>query len=232
MRLLIKWLRPINVPSPKRKNIPFRVRIQCELYSICLKILKKYYTKYAFSDYLTIKGGAHIQICNEFRDSQFEAELKRMHIILSDSMIDVPNRHSSHSGSRGIALFFKCFHFSNSLFIDINGEKITLEHGDGRSFITTMKGYLKESDASNLLLKYSFSGLYKDSISTKTNSIRCQHSIQQDILPKNRRVSEKPNSLFGNDPLLEGEIKQSKSLEGNSSSTVKHLEGVSIDESF
>lgn len=56
MRLLVKWLRPKVVPSPRRKKIPFGTRLQLFLYRRCIKKLTKWYCRYAFSDSVTLMG--------------------------------------------------------------------------------------------------------------------------------------------------------------------------------
>lgn len=231
MLFLLNWLRPKTVPTPKRKSIPFWARIQCIIYSVCLKLLKKFYVKYAFSDLITIKGKPNIKIYHEYRDRQFESELKRLHIILSDNMIDVPSCFSTHLNRR-VTLFYKCFQFSNTLIVDIDGDKITLNHGADRSFITTMKGCLKESDLIDSLLKYSFSGILKEYTSAKTESFRNHFSNQQESSSINRRISASDNSIFGNDPLFGNMPQSAINIYDTTCSTIKHLEGVSIDESF
>ena len=56
MRLLLKWLRPEVVPSPRRKKIPFGTSVPLYLYRRCIVKLTKWYFKYAFSDCMSHVG--------------------------------------------------------------------------------------------------------------------------------------------------------------------------------
>lgn len=162
MRLLIKWLRPETAPSPKRKNIPFGTRLRLSLYRECLKILRNWHQKYAFSDTVVISGRPAIRICHEYRDIDFESELKRLRLPLQDDMVERQGTSSSQSEKSKRRTYYNCFHLKDPFVLDISGQRIAIDHGDGRAIVSTVKGMLKESDAANLVSKFFFVGNLRD----------------------------------------------------------------------
>jgi len=246
MRLLLKLLRPETVPSPNRKKIPFGTRLQLSLYRSCLKTLRRWYRKYAFSDSIVISGNPAIRICHEYRDTAFEAEIKRLRMSLPEGMLERSGASSSQPDKTKRRLYHGCFHFVDHFLMEINDQKISIDHGDGRSFVSTAKGRLKESDVTNLVAKYAFSG----SLREDKNAGRKVESIKESIAGKDPpkgtmpeepvkgtrpgrvTVPRKPGSLFGDDPLLGKTPEKPESPTSNPAPPIKNVEGVSIDESF
>lgn len=233
MRLLLKWLRPERVPSPNRKKIPFGTRLRLSLYRGCLKTLRKWYSRYAFSDTVFISGSPVIRVYHEFRDLAFEAEIKRMRLPMTEMMIERRDSSSSQPANNRRRPYFKHFQFEDSLLLEINGQKVSIKHGLGRSFVSTIKGQLKESGISGLIAKYAFSGSKREQKS-ETAQMKSELSFAETTKPSLGHTVYPPkkgsSSLFGDDPLLVNNAQKTAST--ISSPTIKSVEGVIIDESF
>lgn len=248
MLLLIKWLRPDVIPSPRRKKIPFGTRLQLFLYRSGLRKLAKWYSRYAFSDSIVISGTPSIKLMHDFRDYSFEAELKRIHLFLPDGIHECSGATSSFPDKRKRRPYYSSFHFEDHFLLEVDGKKVSIDHGQGRSFVSTIKGRLKESDTTSTIAKYVFSGSFRSNItgeSTKSSSI--SNSILSSILTnqapregvlsrdpaKNTGVSlRKTGGLFSDDPLLGIRSESQDEHPSVPSSSIKSLEGVTIDESF
>lgn len=239
MRLLIKWLRPETVPSPKRKNIPFGTRLRLSLYRECLKILRNWYQKYAFSDTVVISGRPAIRICHEYRDIDFESELKRLRLPIQDDMIERQGNSSSQSEKSKRRTYYNCFHFKDHFVLDISDQRIAIDHGDGRAIVSTVKGMLKESDAANLVSKFFFVGNLKDDKMTNSGErvMVTAYSSPQKTESRPQRIpsTQKSRGLFGNDPLLGKGVRPIKVPDAPVKAPepkIKSVAGVEIDESF
>lgn len=221
MRLLLKWLRPKTVPSPNRKRIPFGKRVRLSLYRSCLRTLRKWYQKYAFSDRITLSGKPSVKLCHEHRDTAFEAEIKRLRLSLSEGMLERNGASSSQPEKRKRQPYYRCFHFVDHLLLEVDGQKVSIDHGDGRSFVSTLNGRLKESDAATLVAKYAFSGSRREDKPSSPSS-----------RPKSVSLPRKPGGLFGDDPLFGKTPKKPEVPVSQPTPTIKNVEGVTIDESF
>lgn len=250
MRLLLKLLRPEKVPSPNRKSVPFETRMQLLLYRRCLKRLKRWYYRYAYSDSMIIVGNPSIKVYHEFRDIAFETELKRLRVTFSEGMIECSGATSHYTDKRKRHRYFKCFHFEDNFLLDIDNQKISIKHGNGRSFVSTINGHLKESNETSVLAKYVFSGsrhIERDKRTKINTSISSPYSginPSDDSKQRGTEIStprgggqdikKKSTPLFGDDPLFRGIIPgNAPMLEPvKETPTTKTLEGVIIDESF
>lgn len=141
MRLFLKWLKPATIPS-KRKNTPFRLRLQNTVYCSCLNVLRHYYLRYAYSDNITISD---LRIHHEFRDLFFEQELKKFGLAINESLIDVHGSTSESRRSFRYSPFLKSFDFCDSLQVEYSGERIEVSHGVRHAFYSSLKGNLKVS---------------------------------------------------------------------------------------
>lgn len=241
MRLLLKWLRPGVVPSPRRKKIPFGTRVQLILYRCCIKKLTKWYTKYAFSDSITLVGTSSAKVTHEYRDYSFEAEIKRLHMHMPDGMIECVGA-ISHIPDKGRSRrYFNCFHFEDHFLLEIDGRKISIDHGQGRSFVSTFKGNLKESDNSSLFAKYVFSGSMRGSkvgASTSYGGTKSSEENSLDRPASDTRTAEsfspkrRAGGLFGDDPLFGKKPDTPGVAISTPPASIKSVEGVTIDESF
>lgn len=250
MRLLLKLLRPEKVPSPNRKNVPFGTRLQLFLYRMCLKRLKRWYYRYAYLDNMIIVGNPSIKVYHEFRDIAFETELKRMRFTFSKEMIECSSATSYYNDKRKRHPYYKCFHFEDSFLLDVDDKKISIKHGNGRSFVSTINGHLKESNDTSVLAKYVFSGsqhFEKDKRTKINTSISHPYSgiIPSDdskqrgtVISSSGRggqdIKQKSAPLFGDDPLFRDIISGNAPVPEPVKETpiTKTLEGVIIDESF
>lgn len=259
MQLLLKWLRPETVPSPKRKQIPLGMKIRLSLYRNCLNMMRKWYSRYAFSDVIEIQGTPRIKIIHEFRDLAFEAELKRMHITAPVVMQEKNGTSSSFTDKRNKRRHFGSFRLKDSFRMEINGQKVSVDHGDGRSFISTVKGRLKESRPDSLITQYAFSGSIREDKPAGTGKRGSISSSITETAPKPTGTAGKPEegaapaagstppkgmpaqetpprrksgSLFGDDPLLGRTDVKPEEPVSPPSPDIKTVAGVEIDESF
>ena len=248
MRLLLKWLRPEVVPSPRRKKIPFGTQVQLYLYRRCIKRLAKWYPRYAFSDSITLGGSPTARITHEHRDLAFEAEIKRIRMQMPNDMVDCIGLTSHFPDKRKSQRYYDCFHFEDHLIFEIDGKKISIDHGQGRSFVSSLKGKLMESDGDSLFAKYSFSGSLRgnkartsslfsspsESLGGKDNTSENNTSkLVFEARPEGPNFhGNKTGGLFGDDPLFGKKSDAPKTLVSTSSNSVKSVEGVTIDESF
>ena len=250
MRLLLKLLRPTTVPSPNRKNIPFGTRVQLSLYRSCLKTLRHWYAKYAFSDKIVISGKPAIRLFHECRDTAFEAELKRLRMGLPDNMIVRHGVSSSQTEKRNNRPYYRCFHFEDTVLLDVDGQKISINHGKGRSFVSTLTGELKESDTNSIIAKYAFAGSRhqeKEYTTKKVGGISASIAGSGPVkgtTPKSPSSGPKPTTtpppppkkkagpLFGDDPLFGKGIEKPEPPVTTTPPTIKTIDGVTIDESF
>lgn len=250
MKLLLKLLRPETVPSPNRKKIPFGTRVQLYLYRSCLKTLRKWYVKYAFSDKIVLSGKPAIRVFHECRDTAFEAELKRLRMGLQDGMIVRHGVSSSQPDKRKNRPYYRCFHFEDTLLVDIDGQKVSINHGKGRSFVSTLTGELWESDINSLIAKYAFTGSRHEEKAYSSKKVGGISSSIADsgplkgAAPSSPTTGPKPTStppspprrkpgpLFGDDPLFGKGIEKPESPVTTTPPTIKTVDGVTIDESF
>lgn len=248
MWLLLKWLRPETVPSPRRKKIPLGMRLQLQFYRSCLRILRKWYARYAFSDSILLTGNPAIRVYHEFRDIAFEAELKRLRLSLPERMLECSGTSSSLRNGRKGLRFYRCYHFEDSFLLDIDGQKVSIKHGQSHSFVSTLNGCLKEAEPTSLIPKYAFSGRRRDvKVSGTNKGIDISSSIAGSG-PQRRGIPDNPTSfsrsdngpsirkgtghLFGDDPLF-GKIQEKPNPPvATPPPSIKNVEGVSIDESF
>lgn len=239
MRLLLKWLRPVTVPSSRRKNIPFRTRLQFSLYRECLKVLQKWYQKYAFSDTVVISGHPAIRVSHEHRDIDFESELKRLRLPIQDDMIERQGASSSQLTKTKRRRYYNCLRFKDHFVLDIAGQKVAIDHADGRTIVSTIKGVLKESDANSIVSKFFFAGSLKDG---KMTNIGRQANVtssspHQKTEPRPQRIPgvQKSGGIFGDDPLLGKDTRPIKAPDTpikGPEPIIKSVAGVEIDESF
>lgn len=244
MRLLLKWLRPEVIPSPRRKNIPFGEKTRIFLYKRCILILKKWYSRYAFSDSIFLNGISPVKLVHEHRDYDFENELKRLHIPLPVNMIDHTGLISSVPERNMRRPYYKSFYFDDRLYLEADGQIISINHGKGRLFDSKIKGKLKESDRTSSILQYVFTGSLNNIKSgragtrVQNNNIKplstsSQETITFPSLPIDASLqSKKTGGLFGSDPLLEKKTDISNNPKKEQPSCIKIVEGVEIDESF
>lgn len=244
MKLLLKLLKPDVVPSPRRKSIPFRTRVQLLLYGLCIKILRKWYSKYAFSDSIMLVGKQSIKLTHEYRDYSFEGELKRLHYQIPDTLKAVTGITSSLPKKQKIYLFRNYFSFEDRFLLEIDGQKISIEHNRGCSFNSSFKGQLKESDSNSLISRYVFSGSLKlsgmglsgERKHGKPNTAKVP--FESEILPEANvqpttvvPSSRSRDGLFSDDPLFrKGGVPDERT--NIIPSSIKEVEGVTIDESF
>ena len=254
MRLLLKLLRPDTVPAPNRKNIPFGTRVRLALYRKCLLRARRRYSKLAFSDSIVIEGSPSVRILHEFRDVNFEAEVKRMRLVPQEVMGECTGTTSNwpdRNRKRGIPRYF---HFKDSFSLVVDGQKTSVEHGDGRSFVSAVSGRLKETDAAALYAKYSFSASrrtpkkdasVRESLSAPASAARADSTSSVAAAAKpavadrptaaDRPARKRTGPLFGGDPLLkesQGPASESPKPAAPEPVKVKKLAGVEIDESF
>lgn len=244
MRLLLKWLRPEVVPSPRRKKIPFGMRVQLFLYRRCIKRLLNWYPKYAFSDTIFLTCNPSVRIVHEHRDYSFEAELKRMRIPVSDGMIERHGASSSFADKRKSQRYYSCFHFEDHFLVESDGKKVSIDHGNGRSFVSTIRGKLKESDNLCFLAKYAFTGSSRSkpeglsirpSLSNSTHTLASGQRVgeaQESFQKTTSHPRSKTRGLFEDDPLLGNKVEISNISANSPSPAIKSVEGVTIDESF
>lgn len=248
MRLLLKWLRPKVVPSPRRKKIPFGIRVQLYLYRSCIKKLTKWYCRYAFSDSVTLIGTPTTRVTHEYRDYSFEAEIKRLHLQIPDGMVERAGATSHLPDKRRNRRYFNCFHLEDHFLLEIDGRKISIDHGQGRSFVSTFKGRLKESDNGSLFAKYAFSGSIRGNkvgMSGPASSISGSYGgkATSEVNFLNRTASDsqpvesfspkrRTRGLFGDDPLFDKKTDAPEAPLSTQSPSIKSVEGVTIDESF
>ncbi len=248
MRLLIKWLRPETVPSPRRKKIPFGSQVQIYLYRRCIKRLAKWYSQYAFSDSVTLVGTPAARVTHEYRDYSFEAEIKRMRIQIPNGTVDCVGVTSHFPNKRKGRHYFNCFHFEDHFLLEIDGKKISIDHGQDQSFVSTFKGKLKESDNCSLYAKYSFSGSMRGNkvgMSGRASSLSGLYNGREasGAAPSDRPASDtrsagtytpikRARGLFGDDPLLSKDTDVLEIPISTPLPTIKSVEGVTIDESF
>lgn len=244
MQLFLKWLKPDVVPLPRQKNIPLGIQVQLFLYRHCLKTLSKWYQKYAFSDSIVLAGNPMLRVIHEYRDYTFETELKRLHIPYSGEMTDVIGVSSHFLEKKRKHRYYNCFCFEDHFLFEIDGKQISIEHKQGRSFASTIKGHLKESNSENIYAKYVFAGSLRANkidmscgrpsseapSSSITSSVRRTAPIAN-IAGFNPKIT-KVGGLFGDDPLLEGKQEVQEAATHIPSANIKNVEGVTIDESF
>lgn len=244
MRFLMKWLKPDVVPSPRRKNIPFGTRVQLLMYRQCLKRLRKWYSKYAFSDSVILTGKQSLKITHEYRDFLFESELKRLHLQSSDSVKEILGTKSYTPEKCQRRRYLSYFCFEDHFLLEIDGRKISIEHNRSQSFNSSFKGQLKGSDGGSLLSRYIFScSFYGNNIDLLGTGKQINaHTVCTtdddhfkaptfDKRPAAITSNRRPESLFGEDPLYGyGKVQFDRAKQAPF--MIKELAGVTIDETF
>ena len=256
-RLLLKCLRPVTVPSPNRKHLSFGTRIRLEAYRKCLKVLRKWYGRYAFSDVVTLPGRPQTKVVHEFRDLSFEAELKRLRIQVPENTIVRNRQASARKRSFGCLPHFRDFRFVDTMTLVIGGQRIAVSRGLDDSFSSTLNGILKETDENSLIRKYIFtasapsqpeqrpSRTKAPSFTSISDNAPSPEEDSSGPKPLSPRASDPPHPerrrkqgpLFKDDPLL-GMIREQpapsplSTPEEKPIPTTRAVAGVIIDESF
>lgn len=247
MRLLLKWLRPKVVPSPRRKKIPFGIRVQLYLYRSCIKKLTKGIAGMLFPIALLLLERRQPELPTSIVITPLKQRLN-LHLQIPDGMVERAGATSHLPDKRRNRRYFNCFHLEDHFLIEIDGRKISIDHGQGRSFVSTFKGRLKESDNGSLFAKYAFSGSirgnkvgmsgpassisgsYGGKATSEVNSLNRTASDSQPVesfSPKRRT-----RGLFGDDPLFDKKTDAPEAPLSTQSPSIKSVEGVTIDESF
>jgi hypothetical protein len=222
------------------------------LYRSALNLLARQYRKYAFFDTVSIPR-SQAKLIHVFRDSEFESELKRMHLLQKERMILREGIIAREGKRRKSLLFFKQFCFEDILILDIDGQRVTIRRGDSCSFEATRSGSLKQSAPENLLSQYQFTDtvaakVSSRSISTPVTAPKGKEAVSQTNDGEGRHDNggkqpaghaPRKGPLFGEDPLLRmdpGYLKDPKKASDPpipvTRPALKRVAGAEIDESF
>ena len=209
MRLLLKWLRPDTVPPPSKKHLPFGTKLRLDVYRSMLKLLAREYPKYAFSDTVSLPS-INAKLTHEFRDTSFEAELKRLRLLQKDQMVLRDESVSTVRRRRNNLLFFKQFRFIDLLILEVDGQKVTIRRDEECSFSASRGGKLKESEVGSLLSQYQFTGpAASKQMSRSIATPEAQPKGGGQPAPKTGgekqetpRKEPRKGPLFGDDPLF------------------------------
>lgn len=148
LRLFLEVVKPTNEQLRKSKNNSWLSQTTLNVYQWFLRILQKTYLYYAISDTVVLENG-HIKIIHEFRDLEFENELKRNGIDIRLHMLTTSIPFNAQKKKKG--LWFKYFRFSNLVSIYVDDKELFIKHDSSFSITGTMRTKLKTTSPSDIL---------------------------------------------------------------------------------
>ncbi len=146
LQLIIKILKPSNDLLKKRKKHRF-ARIQIWLYKCVLKQLSKTYAYYAISDQIIISR--HISVIHEYRDLEFEEELRRNKIDITPKLRLTIDRQFLNK--KCAQRPFYLFKFKDVLIINTNERKIEINRSQESLIDSSEKLKVKTSSDGDII---------------------------------------------------------------------------------
>ena len=145
--LLILVLRP-NESIWRRRKLTSGEQLRVSLYRWILMRGKKAYRRLAVSDVISMSGG-RVKVVHEYRDLEFERKLK-------EAKIAVPHSYNAtvypfESMTRGRQRGWKWFNFTDTLSVEIDGQKVSVEHGELYKVCGSAKATAKRTGPDDVL---------------------------------------------------------------------------------
>ncbi len=111
----------------RRRKLTGADRLQVSMYRWLLKRGLKAYRNFAVSDVVSCAGG-RMKIIHEYRDLEFEGMLRTAKVAtpLSYKAALCPFESNVGRGKHG----WKWFNFTDTLIVEIDGQKVNVEHGE------------------------------------------------------------------------------------------------------
>lgn len=205
---IIMWLLK---PSNERLNNAnsWLTRFTIRVYRSLLSQLQKSYLHYAISDTVLLADG-RIKIVHEFRDLEFESELKRNGIDIQSHMLTTTIPLYATKSKRSAS--FNYFRFKNLLSIYVDDKELFIKHDSAISIDGTVFADVKKSSFSDVIcrsiidLKTSQWQSYTSS-SADTNSAERREHTSNESNQKSGTIEKKSNklqrsNLFGEDTIF------------------------------
>lgn len=145
--LLILVLRP-NESIWRRRKLTSGEQLRVSLYRWILMRGKKAYRRLAVSDVISMSGG-RVKVVHEYRDLEFERKLKEAKIAVPHSYKAAvyPFESVTRSRQRG----WKWFNFTDTLSVEIDGQKVSVEHGELYKVCGSAKATAKRTGPDDVL---------------------------------------------------------------------------------
>lgn len=216
-RLFLQIIRPSDEYINKGRSNRDLMQIIICLYTFILKQLQKSYLHYAISDTVLLDGG-RIKIVHEFRDLEFENELKRNGIDVQPHMLTTTLPLYATKSKR--AMWFSYFKFKNLLSIYVDDKELFIKHDSCISMDGTVLANVKKSSSSDIICRSilelktgqgqeSYGLSLANNVQMTENSRHTGNdSDKEKVAIVNKSKKSKSNSLFGKDTILESVEKQ------------------------
>jgi len=240
LRLILKVAKPTNEQLRKSKDNNWLSQTTLKVYQWFLSILQKTYLYYAISDTIVLENG-DIKIVHEFRDIEFENELKRNGIDIRLHMLTTSIPFNAHKKRKG--LWYKYFRFSDLVSIYICDKELFIKHDSSFSISGTMRTRLKTSSPSDILYGsvMEIIPLLSPKSCDQTTLGLQKRLTQEPILSPNEKGSKKDKAkrtsrinIFGNDILPTPKVAFVNKIEEDKTKEPISIEkkGFKIDTSF
>lgn len=148
LRFLMRLIKPTNEQLRNVKGNNRLSRYTLKLYQWLLGRLQKSYLHYAISDTI-IQENSRIKIIHEFRDIEFENELKRNGIDIRPHMLATTFPINARKNKRKI--WYGYFRFKDLLSIYINDKELFVKHDSSFSTSGTTLATVKKSSSSDII---------------------------------------------------------------------------------
>lgn len=260
LRFLLQKLNPYKEGRSSYRGQGFWSDLRVSVYVGIMRLLKKHYRRYAYSDLIEI-GDQGISVLQEHRDRGFELMLRKMGEDVS------PRQSVTYSWPTAKHVRFEFhpfrwfFNFVTTLTLTVDGREYIVDHTRLVSVWGSVPGILRSSTSEDLLMRSSFraelqrvtrteSETSKSSGSQKTDS---SNSSYESLRPERGRPKEPAGGTRRDKGQSQGGNKKKrvrlnpggeKIYEPTSSANEKpvvdapvpsdrrHLQGMDVDESF
>lgn len=141
LRVLLYLIKPSDEQLQRRNNGWF-IETTIWLYERLLRRLLRSYIHYAIYDTILLDGG-RIKVVHEYRDLEFESELRRNRVALKDDVVSqsLPLVKPKSRSKR----YFGYFKFKSKLSLYANGKELFISHDDNYSVDGTLRSKVRSS---------------------------------------------------------------------------------------
>lgn len=150
LRIIMWLLKPSNERVKNLNGNSWLTRFTIRVYRSLLSRLQKSYLYYAISDTVLLDGG-RIKIVHEFRDLEFEDELKRNGIDIQPHMLTTALPLYATKSKRSVRFYY--FRFKNVLSMYVDDKELFIKHDSDISIDGTVLADVKKSSTSDIICR-------------------------------------------------------------------------------
>lgn len=187
IRAFIHIIRPSNEQLRNTKN--WLSRFIIKVYQYLLSLLKKSYLHYAISDTILLDNG-NIKIIHEFRDLEFESELKRNGVDIRPLMLSTSIPVNAVKSKR--CIWYSYFKFKDLLSIYVNNVELFIKHDSSISINGNMFANIKKSSSSDIICRSTIEQTVEKK--HKHSQLQRGNQFSKDTIPPHNNIKPQKNS--------------------------------------